>query len=98
VYHHPHTACSLNSLALLYNNQGRYDQAEPLYHRALATWEKALGPDRRSAKCIESVWGTLRTDNTALLFSRRACRMRVAAESCDFANRMMISLAATNHP
>ena len=37
---------SLNNLAdLLYNNQGRYADAEPLYKRALAICEKALGPD-----------------------------------------------------
>ena len=31
---HPTTAISLNSLALLYSNQGFYKQAEPLYLRA----------------------------------------------------------------
>ena len=35
----------LNDLALLYDNQGRYDEAEPLYKRALAIREKALGTD-----------------------------------------------------
>jgi tetratricopeptide (TPR) repeat protein len=30
---------------VLYKRQGRYDAAEPLYKRALAIWEKALGPD-----------------------------------------------------
>ena len=39
----PHTANSLNNLALLYDNQGLYSQAEPLYKRALAIREKALG-------------------------------------------------------
>jgi len=38
-------AVALNNLALLYDNQGRYAEAEPLYKRALAIWEKALGPD-----------------------------------------------------
>jgi hypothetical protein len=28
---HPHVATSLNNLAGLYDSQGRYDQAEPLY-------------------------------------------------------------------
>ena len=36
---------SLNDLALLYEAQGRYAEAEPLYKRALAIDEKALGPD-----------------------------------------------------
>jgi CHAT domain-containing protein/tetratricopeptide (TPR) repeat protein len=37
----------LNNLALRYWNLGRYDEAEPLYKRALAIDEKALGPDHR---------------------------------------------------
>ena len=36
---------SLNNLAALYADQGRYADAEPLYKRALAIREKALGPD-----------------------------------------------------
>ena len=36
---------SLNNLAALYQAQGRYAEAEPLYKRALAIDEKALGPD-----------------------------------------------------
>ena len=35
----------LNNLAVLYRDQGRYAEAEPLYKRALAIREKALGPD-----------------------------------------------------
>ena len=38
-------AVGLNNLALLYNSQGQYAKAEPLYKRALAIWEKALGPE-----------------------------------------------------
>ena len=34
---------SLNDLALLYDNQGQYAKAEPLYERALAALERALG-------------------------------------------------------
>ena len=36
---------SLNNLAELYQAQGRYADAEPLYKRSLAIREKALGPD-----------------------------------------------------
>ena len=39
------TGIDLNNLALLYKTQGRYAKAEPLYKRALAIHEKALGPD-----------------------------------------------------
>jgi tetratricopeptide (TPR) repeat protein len=38
-------AISLNNLADFYRAQGRYADAEPLYKRALAIREKALGPD-----------------------------------------------------
>ena len=41
---HPDTATSLNNLAILYDNQGKYDDAEPLYKRALAVTEEVLGP------------------------------------------------------
>ena len=41
----PMVANALNEVALLYKAQGQYAQAEPLYKRALAIREKALGPD-----------------------------------------------------
>ena len=41
----PRLATSLNNLAELYRAQGKYAQAEPLYQRALAIWQKALGPE-----------------------------------------------------
>ncbi|MCI0490795.1 MAG: tetratricopeptide repeat protein, partial [Blastocatellia bacterium] len=39
---------SLNNLAELYHTKGDYAKAEPLYERALAIEEKALGPDHPS--------------------------------------------------
>jgi tetratricopeptide (TPR) repeat protein len=42
---HPEVATSLNNLAVLYKRQGKYEDAEPLYKRALRIREKALGPD-----------------------------------------------------
>jgi Tetratricopeptide repeat len=41
----PTIPMSLNTLALLHYDQGRYDNTEPLYKRALTIPEKALGPD-----------------------------------------------------
>ncbi len=38
-------ATSLNNLAGLYQDQGRYAEAEPLFQRSLAIAEKALGPE-----------------------------------------------------
>jgi tetratricopeptide (TPR) repeat protein len=40
-------ATSFNNLAALYNDQGRYEKAAPLYERTLTILEKALGPDHR---------------------------------------------------
>ena len=45
---HPSVANSLNSLALLYQAQGRYPEAEPLLQRALAIREQALSPTHPS--------------------------------------------------
>jgi tetratricopeptide (TPR) repeat protein len=42
---HPDVATSLNNLAMLYNSQGRYGDAEPLFVRSLSIWEQQLGPD-----------------------------------------------------
>jgi tetratricopeptide (TPR) repeat protein len=41
----PGLGTSLNNLAMIYEKQGRYAEAEPLLTRALAIQEKALGPD-----------------------------------------------------
>ncbi len=54
-------AASLNNLALLYAAQGRYAEAEPLYKRALAISEKALGPDHPNvATSLENYAAVLR--------------------------------------
>jgi len=42
---HPDTATSLNNLAELYRYQGKYEQAEPLYLRALSIFEQRLGAE-----------------------------------------------------
>ena len=42
---HPDTLTSVNNLALLYQAQGRYGEAEPLYRRALEARERVLGPE-----------------------------------------------------
>jgi tetratricopeptide (TPR) repeat protein len=44
-HEHPDVGTSLNNLALLYEVQGRYAEAESLYKRSLGIREKALGPD-----------------------------------------------------
>ena len=57
----PRLATSLNNLALLYNDQEKYAEAEPLYQRSLAIWEKALGPEHPSvALSLENYAALLR--------------------------------------
>ena len=41
----PSVATRLNNLASLYQDTGRYAEAEPLFQRAIAIGEKTLGPD-----------------------------------------------------
>jgi len=41
----PDVAISLNNLAELYYNQGRYKEAEPLYRQALKILKQTLGSD-----------------------------------------------------
>ncbi len=42
---HPDVAKQLNNLALLCQNQGKYEEVEYYYCRALDIYEKKLGPD-----------------------------------------------------
>jgi len=51
---HPNTAKSLNNLAALYKAQGKYEQAELLYQRALAIREQVLGPEHPNTRTIRS--------------------------------------------
>ena len=46
---HPDVAGSLNNLAGLYQDQGKYAVAEPLYKRSLALWERS--PWQRPSRC-----------------------------------------------
>jgi tetratricopeptide (TPR) repeat protein len=56
---HPKVTMFLNNMAEIYESQGKYDEAELLYRRALIIDEKALGP------CHPSIAGSL--DNLAML-------------------------------
>jgi hypothetical protein len=57
----PFFVTALNNLGDLYRAQARYSDAEPLYKRALAIQEKALGPDNPNV--------ALSLNNLALLYS-----------------------------
>src|SRR5262249_59720486 len=52
---HPDVARSLNNLAALYQSQGRYADAEPLYRRSLAISEKVLGRDSDVATSLNNL-------------------------------------------
>jgi hypothetical protein len=43
-------AQSYNNLVGVYLSRGKYSEAEPLYKRALAIEEKALGPEHRTVE------------------------------------------------
>ena len=53
---HFDTLGSLNNLAILYDVQGKYEQAEPLYQRALAICEHVHGPEHPdTAQCLNNL-------------------------------------------
>ena len=49
---HPYVAQSLINLAGLYDTQGKFAEAEPLYKQALAIVEKALGPNHPNVATV----------------------------------------------
>lgn len=49
---HPDTAQSLHNLARLYHAQGKNAEAEPLFRRALAIYEKPVGRDHPETQDI----------------------------------------------
>jgi len=56
---HPDTATSLNNLAALYSDQGKDEQAEPLYQRALAIRERVLGAEHPSTRATRKNYAEL---------------------------------------
>ncbi len=61
---HPNVAISLNNLANLYLNQGRYAEAEPLYQQARKIASESLGVNHPSTAIIRANLKSLR-DNYA---------------------------------
>ena len=54
---------TLNNLAVLYKSAGKYAEAEPLYQRALAIFEAALGPTHpKVITCRQNYAQLLRRD------------------------------------
>ena len=67
-------------LAELYRAQGQYAQAEPLYKRALAIYEKALGPEHpavsTSLENLAELYRATQRDKEAEKLERRAASIR----------------------
>lgn len=59
---HPDVAASLNNLAGLYESQGRYEQVEPLYLRALQIFLKRLGQDHPNTQTIINNFASFLTE------------------------------------
>ena len=77
---HPDVAALLSNLAAMYEAQGQYTLAEPLYKRSLAIWEKALGPDHPNvATALENLamlYEKLGQKDMAAKLASRAKRIR----------------------
>ena len=76
---HP-TATTLDNLANLYKNQGKDEEALPLYQRALAIREKALGPEHpetaRTLNNLANLYSVQGKDEEALPLYQRALAIR----------------------
>ena len=59
---HPNTTTSLNNLAELYRDQGKYAEAEPLYQRALAIYEQQLGASHPTTQIVRRNYTSLLQD------------------------------------
>ena len=57
---HPSTLISVNNLAILLKQQGKYGQAEAMYRRSLAGREEALGPTHPHTRSARSHLDVLR--------------------------------------
>jgi len=77
---HPDVAISLNNLAALYEDQGDYAKAEPLYRRSLAIREKALGPNHpdvaTSLENLAALYRATGRSSEAQALERRAAQIR----------------------
>jgi hypothetical protein len=56
---HPDTARSLNDVAVLYKEQGKYIEAEPLLVRALAICENILGQNHPTTQTVRANYAFL---------------------------------------
>src|SRR5205814_4168375 len=70
-------ARQLNDLALLYQHQGRYTDAEPLYQRSLAMLEDTLGPNHPAVAASLGNLAALYQQEGRYADAERLCRRSV---------------------
>ena len=58
---HPNVATSLNNLAALYDDKGRYASAESLYQQALELYKRLLGEEHPNTITVRNNLENLRT-------------------------------------
>jgi tetratricopeptide (TPR) repeat protein len=68
---HPCVADTLNDLASLYQSQGKYNAAEPLFQKALAIRERMLGGDPLDTMSIRESLIILQHQRTPLFALKR---------------------------
>jgi tetratricopeptide (TPR) repeat protein len=74
---HPTTAQFLNDLAAIYQAQGNYTEAEPLYRRSLEILEMALGPEHPNVpKALDNYAEQLRETGRADEAAEMAARAK----------------------
>ena len=97
---HPDLADTLHNLALLYVNQGRHAEAEPLYQQALVIYEKALGPDHPSlATTLENYASLLHKterDTEATILENRAQAIQ-AKHAEKKSNKLSMGVSFNHH-
>ena len=74
------TLSTVNNLGNLYYDQGKLDKAEQMYVRALAGYEKALGPDHTSTLSTVNNLGLLYTNQGKLEEAEQMCIRALAGK------------------
>ena len=83
-------AVGISNLALLHHSQGAYDEARPLFERALKMGEKAFGPEHPHV--------ALSANNLALLTQRPGSLRRGPVRSTSARSRSTRRLSAPSIP
>jgi tetratricopeptide (TPR) repeat protein len=86
---HPRVAINLSNLATVYELQGRHDETEPLYKRAVDIVSRALGPDH------PEVGSSL--NNLAVLYKAQG-RFQEAEPLLSRALSLLENTVGSNHP